>query len=327
MPAGISAFSVPEAAAAPVCNATTTDAGRKRKRSKQKADAIAVKSEELEPLPVLQSATGYPATGTDHSVPEPASSQQGGITDAKALVKLETTAAAEVLHHTVPETSTQAPAKARKVKQTKAKATLIKKQSQSEKPHADLNVSTAAHAVTDDANQASTHKSKQATSKAAVKQEPAELDQPANTALNTAAAASPAAVPAADKPASGRNKNKTKAVIKDEPAELDQQADAAATAVADGPLTDAHEAAPAAAPARKPRKPRAKAAVKVDIAEVIASLDLKPYRDRVKPRKWVGAHVSMAAGLERAVVRAAAIGKQLSIFCTASAEHLLLSRF
>ncbi len=56
----------------------------------------------------------------------------------------------------------------------------------------------------------------------------------------------------------------------------------------------------------KPRKPRAKKVLTVE--QLLESVDVAPYRERVMPRKWVGAHVSMGGGLERAVVRAASIG-------------------
>ena len=61
---------------------------------------------------------------------------------------------------------------------------------------------------------------------------------------------------------------------------------------------------------KKPRKPRAKATVSVET--LLESVDVVPYRERTIPKKWVGAHVSMAGGLEKAVVRAASIG-QLAI--------------
>ncbi|DBA74385.1 hypothetical protein WJX77_002649 [Trebouxia sp. C0004] len=56
----------------------------------------------------------------------------------------------------------------------------------------------------------------------------------------------------------------------------------------------------------KPRKPRAKKVLTVE--QLLDSVDVVPYRERVIPKKWVGAHVSMGGGLERAVVRAASIG-------------------
>ena len=56
----------------------------------------------------------------------------------------------------------------------------------------------------------------------------------------------------------------------------------------------------------KPRKPRAKKVLTVE--QLLESVDVVPYRERVMPKKWVGAHVSMGGGLERAVVRAASIG-------------------
>ena len=58
--------------------------------------------------------------------------------------------------------------------------------------------------------------------------------------------------------------------------------------------------------AKKPRKRRAKAEVSVET--LLESVHVTPYRERVMPKKWVGAHVSMGGGMERAVVRAAAIG-------------------
>ena len=70
------------------------------------------------------------------------------------------------------------------------------------------------------------------------------------------------------------------------------------------------------AQAVKPRKPRGKKVkeVKPTLDEVVASLNLQPYRERVQPRKWVGAHVSMAGGIEKAVVHAAAIGTMLPVW-------------
>lgn len=57
---------------------------------------------------------------------------------------------------------------------------------------------------------------------------------------------------------------------------------------------------------KKPRKRRPK--VEVSVETLLESVHVTPYRERVVPKKWVGAHVSMGGGMERAVVRAAAIG-------------------
>lgn len=57
---------------------------------------------------------------------------------------------------------------------------------------------------------------------------------------------------------------------------------------------------------KKPRKQRKKAEVSVET--LLESVHVTPYRQRTVPKKWVGAHVSMGGGMERAVVRAAAIG-------------------
>lgn len=70
---------------------------------------------------------------------------------------------------------------------------------------------------------------------------------------------------------------------------------------------------------KKPRRRRAKAEVSVE--ELLESVHVTPYRERVLPKKWVGAHVSMGGGMERAVVRAAAIGKFLT------GCHLVAFRF
>ena len=69
---------------------------------------------------------------------------------------------------------------------------------------------------------------------------------------------------------------------------------------------------------KSPRKPRAKATVSIET--LLESVDVVPYRERVVPKRWVGAHVSMAGGLERAVVRAASIGlsNRLTQSCMAS---------
>ena len=58
---------------------------------------------------------------------------------------------------------------------------------------------------------------------------------------------------------------------------------------------------------KKPRKRQAKPEVSVET--LLESIHVVPYRERVIPKKWVGAHVSMGGGMERAVVRAAAIGQ------------------
>lgn len=154
-----------------------------------------------------------------------------------------------------------------------------------------------------------TQKRKQSKAKAEVKDEKADVDtstvpgfivpEPGTDALESAS-------PRKSKQA------KAKAALKTEPAELDQMLHTAPDVEADVPVTDAIQAAPA----RKPRKPRAKAAAKVDIAEVVAALNVAPYRNRIRPNKWVGAHVSMAGGLERAVVRAAAIGELCHCHCS-----------
>ena len=57
---------------------------------------------------------------------------------------------------------------------------------------------------------------------------------------------------------------------------------------------------------KKPRKQQKKAEVSVET--LLESVHVTPYRERSVPKKWVGAHVSMGGGMERAVVRAAAIG-------------------
>lgn len=61
---------------------------------------------------------------------------------------------------------------------------------------------------------------------------------------------------------------------------------------------------------KKPQRRRAKAEVSVET--LLESIHVTPYKERVVPKKWVGAHVSMGGGMERAVVRAAAIGQTLT---------------
>ena len=146
-------------------------------------------------------------------------------------------------------------------------------------------------------------KPKQSKAKAAIKEETADV-------ASSTAPGFPVPAPCTDvlesaSPRKSKQKPKAKAAVKTEPAQLNQMKHAAPDVEAYVPVTDANEAAPIC----KPRKPRAKAAAKVDIAEVVAALNVTRYRDRIRPNKWVGAHVSMAGGLERAVVRAAAIGK------------------
>lgn len=64
---------------------------------------------------------------------------------------------------------------------------------------------------------------------------------------------------------------------------------------------------------KKPRKRRAKPEVSVET--LLESIHVMPYRERDVPKKWVGAHVSMGGGMERAVVRAAAIGQTCTSCC------------
>ena len=98
-----------------------------------------------------------------------------------------------------------------------------------------------------------------------------------------------------DKP---RKQRKPKAVVKTETVVIKEDLalpDASAAALSDE-----------SAKKSKPRKPRAKKVLTVE--QLLESVDVVPYRERVMPKKWVGAHVSMGGGLERAVVRAASIG-------------------
>ena len=67
------------------------------------------------------------------------------------------------------------------------------------------------------------------------------------------------------------------------------------------------------AASKTPRKRRAKAEVPVET--LLESVHVTPYRERCIPKKWVGAHVSMAGGMERAIVRAAAIGAFFTCCC------------
>ena len=67
------------------------------------------------------------------------------------------------------------------------------------------------------------------------------------------------------------------------------------------------------AASKTPRKRRAKAEVPVET--LLESVHVTPYRERCIPKKWVGAHVSMAGGMERAIVRAAAIGQFFTCCC------------
>lgn len=95
-----------------------------------------------------------------------------------------------------------------------------------------------------------------------------------------------------------RKQRKPKAVIKTETVVVKEDLaspDASAAALSDE-----------SAKKSKPRKPRAKKVLTVE--QLLESVDVVPYRERVMPKKWVGAHVSMGGGLERAVVRAASIG-------------------
>jgi len=95
-----------------------------------------------------------------------------------------------------------------------------------------------------------------------------------------------------------RKQRKPKAVIKTETVVVKEDLaspEASAAALSDG-----------SAKKSKPRKPRAKKVLTVE--QLLESVDVAPYRERVMPKKWVGAHVSMGGGLERAVVRAASIG-------------------
>ena len=74
--------------------------------------------------------------------------------------------------------------------------------------------------------------------------------------------------------------------------------------------TSAQDSAAVADASAKPKKPRQrKAKAEVSVETLLESVHVTPYRDRVVPKKWVGAHVSMGGGMERAVVRAAAIGQ------------------
>ncbi|KAL0054782.1 hypothetical protein WJX82_002344 [Trebouxia sp. C0006] len=95
-----------------------------------------------------------------------------------------------------------------------------------------------------------------------------------------------------------RKQRKPKAVVKTETVVVKEDLaspDASAAALSDE-----------SAKKSKPRKPRAKKVLTVE--QLLESVDVVPYRERVMPKKWVGAHVSMGGGLERAVVRAASIG-------------------
>jgi len=95
-----------------------------------------------------------------------------------------------------------------------------------------------------------------------------------------------------------RKQRKLKAVVKTETVVVKEDLaspDASAAALSDE-----------SAKKSKPCKPRAKKVLTVE--QLLESVDVVPYRERVMPKKWVGAHVSMGGGLERAVVRAASIG-------------------
>ena len=110
--------------------------------------------------------------------------------------------------------------------------------------------------------------------------------------------AGPAA--ATSMPSKQRTPKSKKAVVKTETVTV---TDAAHDPASPSQLTDNVNSS---AKKSKPRKTRAKAVVTVE--QLLESVDVVPYRERVVPKKWVGAHVSMGGGLERAVVRAAAIG-------------------
>ena len=96
-----------------------------------------------------------------------------------------------------------------------------------------------------------------------------------------------------------RKPRKSKAVVKTETVTV--------TEATDIPEQQSTADTDESAQKKKPRKPRAKATVSVET--LLESVDVVPYRDRTIPKKWVGAHVSMAGGLEKAVVRAASIGQ------------------
>lgn len=122
------------------------------------------------------------------------------------------------------------------------------------------------------------------------------------------------------KPAKQRKPRKAKTVVKTETvvvteatagSALQQAAKASADGTAKRRAGDSASQEPAAASPdgsekKSHRKPRVKA--KVSVEELLQSVDVVPYRERKIPKKWVGAHVSMGGGLEKAVVRAASIG-------------------
>lgn len=130
------------------------------------------------------------------------------------------------------------------------------------------------------------------------------------------APASEAPVPLADspgKPVKGRKPRSNKVVVKEETVTLTEPAED--PAVPDGQAKKSSSS-----------KPRAKKTLTVE--QVLESVDVVPYRERTVPKKWVGAHVSMGGGLERAVVRAASIGQSphmLLLYCCFS-DVLALSR-
>ena len=124
------------------------------------------------------------------------------------------------------------------------------------------------------------------------------------------APASEAILPLADtpgKPGKGRKPRSNKAAVKEETVTLTEPAED--PAVPDGQAKKS-----------RPRKPRAKKTLTVE--QLLESVDVVPYRERTVPKKWVGAHVSMGGGLERAVVRAASIGQ--SPTCTSCTAAFLM---
>ena len=107
------------------------------------------------------------------------------------------------------------------------------------------------------------------------------------------------------KPAQKQKPRRTKAEVKTEVITMAEPGDAPAE---DSAVVPGDSVSP-----KKPRKRRAKAEVPVET--LLESIHVTPYRERVVPKKWVGAHVSMGGGMERAVVRAAAIGQTLTNCC------------
>lgn len=343
----------------PVLDENTTDASRKRRRIAPKAK-IAADGAGVVPAELPQAQ--HQVTAADKALHDSAKAHKGRKSRAKPAIQPEAAVATGILAHpstTASETGTATqtasrPAKGRMPKQPQAaveeqtsaitaasglththpstaapatpKPMRTSKQTKStptvktESADLDNSAGTAAHIAaaapdTSTRNSKPPRRARQTKGKTAVKSEPAELDQLANEAPDATAVVSDTTKAM---PACQGKQTKAKTAVKREPAELDPIANTARHASAEGPITDATEAVPAA----EPRRPRAKAAVKVDIAEVIASLNVTPYRDRVKPDKWVGAHVSMGGGLERAVVRAAAIGAPCLLKCCQYTFHV-----